>query len=82
MRTCSFLGGKVFCGKNIVPENVAGSQFSFNFTKRNIILGGIYETGKPKIHYFICQAQPGGRTGRRIKQHSESKADAGKIRRR
>jgi hypothetical protein len=34
MRTCSFLGGKVFCGKNIVPENVAGSQFSFNFTKR------------------------------------------------
>jgi hypothetical protein len=51
----------------------------YRFAKRK---GGIYETGKPKIHYFICQAQPGGRTGRRIKQHSESKADAGKIRRR
>jgi hypothetical protein len=46
MRTCSFLGGKVFCRKNIVPESVAGSQFSFNFTKRNYFGGEDHEKYK------------------------------------
>jgi len=40
MRICSFLGGKLFCSRNIVPESVAGPQFSFNFTKRKKLVGG------------------------------------------
>jgi len=37
--TCLLSGRHVFSGKNIVPERMAGSQFSFNFTKKIYLKG-------------------------------------------
>jgi len=61
----------------ILCRNSVDFRQTLRYAKRK---GGNYDIGKPKIHNTLRQTEPGGRARRRVQQHSESKADAGKIR--